>query len=370
MISLWVAAALLSAGTASLILFRAARATAAAASAGEDPGLAIYRRQLTEIDDLAERDLIPADDRRSARAEAARRLLSAAERAAPLPLSASTGRGLVIATAAGAPLMAVAIYLATGSPQTPDQPFAGRAETWWRAVQAGQDLPPAQMAVVVERIVREHPGDPQPLLYLARAQLGAGDPFSAEASLRKAIKLAPGRADLWGGLGEALSAEVDGAPSADAHIAFQRAATLDPTALGPRYALARDQIVAGDVASGLASWRAIQSALPLDDPRRTSLGEDIAQVEKTGGLPAASAQPQAAATGGDPSAFIRAMVARLAARLAANPDDPAGWARLIRSYAVLGDAQRRTEALDHARQIFKGRPDALSMVESAAGAPQ
>ncbi len=53
------------------------------------------------------------------------------------------------------------------------------------------------------------------------------------------------------------------------------------------------------------------------------------------------------------------MVDRLAARLKAQPDDPAGWARLIRSYGVLGRNDLRQAAIADARRLFKDRPDAL-----------
>ena len=50
--------------------------------------------------------------------------------------------------------------------------------------------------------------------------------------------------------------------------------------------------------------------------------------------------------------------------------DPAGWARLIRSYAVLGDSADQAAALARARAQFKDRPDALRLVNAAAAGPQ
>jgi cytochrome c-type biogenesis protein CcmH len=68
--------------------------------------------------------------------------------------------------------------------------------------------------------------------------------------------------------------------------------------------------------------------------------------------------------------MIRAMVARLAARLKARPDDPEGWGRLIRSYAVLGDEPDRMAAMEAAHAEFQNRPDAWARVEQAEAAPQ
>lgn len=364
MIIFWIAAALLSAGAASFIVHRSARAVSAATAVGEDPALSVYRRQLGEIDDLTDRGLILPAEQRSARAEAARRLLAVADRGQADALSPVDGRQLAALLAGCAAVAGLALYLTVGSPQTPDAPFSGRLAAWRAADPASLD--PAQMAAVLSQVVREHPADPQPLYYLARAELASGDGVSAEHDLRRAITLAPGRADLWAALGEMTASDADAPLPDGARKAFARAAALDPTAPGPRYFLARDQIAAGHVNDGLAIWRALEAAMPAADPRRAGLADEIAAVEKTGALPKTA--PSAAPA--PPSGFIRAMVDRLAARLAANPDDPAGWGRLIRSYRVLGEATRSGAALDRARRLFKNRPDALRMVDAAAGAPQ
>ena len=114
MIALMIAAALISAAAAVFIVQRAA--IAGRRVPAEDPTLAVYRRQLSELDDLADHDLLAADERKAARAEAARRLLSAADETSS-PLEGRTGLGLVIAVAAAAPLAAAAIYFLIGSPQ-------------------------------------------------------------------------------------------------------------------------------------------------------------------------------------------------------------------------------------------------------------
>src|SRR5665213_68388 len=92
MIVFWLATALLSVAVAVLIVLRAARA--ADLPPAEDPSLAVYRRQLSEIDDLADRGLLVQTERRSARTEAARRLLAAPPRCGPSVVrSEPAGRG-------------------------------------------------------------------------------------------------------------------------------------------------------------------------------------------------------------------------------------------------------------------------------------
>ena len=49
--------------------------------------------------------------------------------------------------------------------------------------------------------------------------------------------------------------------------------------------------------------------------------------------------------------FIRSMVDRLAARLAAAPDDFDGWMRLGRAYRVLGDRDAALRAYERAAEL-------------------
>ena len=285
MIAFWVAAALLSAAVAMLIVSRAARA--ADRPRAEDPTLGVYRRQLAEIDDLADRGLLPETEHRSARTEAARRLLAAAGAKAPPAGASGASRLTVIALAATAPLVALGVYMVVGSPQTPDQPFAKRLAAW-RADDPAT-LGPPEMAAVLQKVSEERPNDPAALFYLARAQIDSGDPASAEQALRKAVLLAPNRSELWQFLGETIAMQTAEGASPEARADYQHAIALDPTQPGPRYSLGRDQIASGEVKAGVATWQALAASLPANDPSRAELLRRIAYVEKTGALPNAQA---------------------------------------------------------------------------------
>ena len=322
---------------------------------------------MVEIEDLSAGGLLRAGELRSARAEAARRLLAASDAPAESQaagLSSDRSRWLVLITAALAPLLAVAVYMVVGSPLTPDQPFAARVAAWRNADPQTLDAP--RMAAVLSAVAAERPDDPKPLFYLARADLAAGDVFAAERALRQAIAIAPRQADLWTALGMVLSSDASGQITGDALSAFQKAHAIDPAAPDPRYFLARARMAAGDVQGGLADWRQLSQDLPLVDPRRMALLQEIAVVEKTGAPPSDQAPAQPADTG----AFVQSMVQRLAARLQSQPDDPEGWGRLIRAYGVLGDNTKRLAAVARAEQQFKGRPDALAAVQAAARTPE
>jgi cytochrome c-type biogenesis protein CcmH len=367
MIAFWIAAAGLSAVVAALMLRAASRASAAM---GDDASLAVHRRQLSEIDDLAARGLLADAELKGARAEAGRRLIAAADRQAPWPPANPKLRPLVLALAAAAPLLAFGVYGLVGGLGMADQPFLKRVAEWRRTDLT--QLEPQKVAAVLEQIAIQRPTDPEPLKNLAMVRMMAGDATGASQALRRAVILAPARADLWAGLGETFVADGQGEIGTDARKAFAEALKRDPKNVSARYHQGLARIADGDVQGGLADWKALLADLPPDDPRRMGFGHQIAQVQADGGLRASAAptgQPAEAGQGADVQDMIQGMVAGLAARLEANPDDPDGWIKLVRAYAVLGDAARRDAALAKAQARYKDQPKVLAALRQAAQTP-
>jgi cytochrome c-type biogenesis protein CcmH len=70
----------------------------------------------------------------------------------------------------------------------------------------------------------------------------------------------------------------------------------------------------------------------------------------------------------DRAAMIEGMVAQLAERLESEPGDAEGWARLVRSYMVLGRPDDARAALDEARTALAGAADKIALVEQEARA--
>jgi cytochrome c-type biogenesis protein CcmH len=353
MIAIWVAAGGLSALAAGLILLRAA---AAAANVGsEDPTIAVYRRQLTEIDDLAARELLAPAERQAAHAEAGRRLLGAADRPDQAWHAPRSDRKWALAGASLAAVVALVAYLMVGSPGSGDQPLKARVAAWRGADLASLTAP--QMAAVLRQATALRP-DAEGFRFLAVAESQSGNPANAARALRRAIELAPGRGVLWEMLGISLVDEAGGDETPAAIKAFQRALQLEPKLVLARFHLARVLAQGGDRAGAVAALKALQADLPVDDPRRAELSQTIA--EASGPPPAES--PVAAGQ----SQMIAGMVAGLAARLARQPDDPEGWVKLVRSYAVLGDAAARDSALAEASGRFRGRKDIVDQLNAAA----
>ncbi len=365
-----MAAGGLAAAAAALIFARAAAAARSAASPAEDPALAIYRRQLGDLDALADRGVMGPDELQAAKAEAGRRLLSAADARRRGERPGGRGaRTAVLAAAIVAGAAALGLYLKLGSPGLKDEPYQARLAAWRSADYSR--LGAGQMAAVLRSIAQEHPGDAKVYDYLGRTELGAGDAVAAAQAFRKAIRLAPRRADLQAMLGEALSMDAGGVPPPEARRAFQQALALDPANAPARYYLGRADIAAGQAQRGLAIWRGLAADLAPTDPHRAALLAEIDAVDHPhdNAPPAGPSNPQGGAPTPIPPAqlgFIRAMVAKQAADLDAHPDDPQGWARLVRSYGVLGDQAAQAQALAQAKRRFAGRPDAMALIERSA----
>ena len=66
------------------------------------------------------------------------------------------------------------------------------------------------------------------------------------------------------------------------------------------------------------------------------------------------------------SARISGMVASLEAQLKADPENAEGWARLLRSYDVLGDAAARAKARAAMQAHYANRPEVIADILTKA----
>lgn len=361
MIAFWVAAGLISAAAAILILLRAAQA--AARTAPVDTTSVFYRRQLAEIGDLADRGLLGAEERSTAEAEAGRRMLGAADAPAET-WSQAPSRAPILIAALAAPALALGLYLMLGSPGVADQAFQTRLAKWLDT--PPQELQPGEITAVVAAKVKDHPNDPDGYKYLALSRGGTGDLLGAIQALRRGVRVAPNRADLWEMLGDAELYRANGAQTDAALDAFKQVIRLNPASAAARFQLAAAKIRGGDRAGGLADWHALLAAMPANDPRRANVQAAIAEIEGGPAPAAVAALAPAKGLTAEQQTMVQGMVTGLAQRLAANPDNPSGWVQLVKAYAVLGDTAKRDAALKTARARYAGKPDVLDALKQAA----
>ncbi len=240
--------------------------------------------------------------------------------------------------------------------------------------QASSAAADPQSLAALEQRAQGAPADAKAWQELGFAYFQEGRFEDAARAYDKATGIDPGQALLWSALGEArvMASAKDPMP-ASALNAFKRALALDAKDPRARYFLAVKKDLGGDHAGALADWLALLADTPADAPWRTDLVRTIEQVGKINqvdvapkivaaqkdapppaapmaarAIPGPSAQDLAAAGAIPPSQqrdMAEGMVARLEARLKAQPRNIEGWVMLMRSRATLGQPDKAAQAL-------------------------
>lgn len=373
----WVLCAVLTAAVLYVVTRPLAVGTVAATAGGEvSSDVAVYRDQLGEIEADRLRGLLSDTEAETARVEISRRLLSRSEagRAASandtVRRSPKAARATFIAAALLVPALSLAIYLALGSPGLPGQPHAARV-----AVPAEKDTIDSLVAKVEERL-RAHPEDGQGWDVIAPVYLRQGRFTEAAQGYRHAIRLLGESPERLAGLGEATVFASNGIVTEEARRTFERLSTIEPAQPEPRFWLALAKEQDGDLAGALEGYRKLVADAPPDAGWRRSVEQRIAALEQRMGNGEAqddrrgpTAEDIAAAeklAPADRAAMIQQMVDGLAERLEADGKDLAGWQRLLRAYAALGQKNKATDALTKARKAFAGDDTSLSALDDLA----
>lgn len=326
-----------------------------------DHDTAVYRDQLREIERDLERGVIAPAEAAAARVEVGRRLLAASDRetgAQPRQADGTRRRFAAMGALVLVPAVALGIYLSTGSPHVPAQPLAARLE----GAPDRQDVD--VLLARVERRLQENPDDGRGWDIVSRVYMQQGRPREAAMAFANAIRLLGSDAERQAGLGEALLMIAGGVVTAQAKQAFEAALRHDPALPSARYYIARAFAQQGDAAEATRRFQALIASAPPGAPWVEIVRRDLAQLgvpSAPAAAPGPSRDDLAAAAAMPPqerATMIRGMVERLAERLRNNADDPEGWIRLVRAYAVLGETERAREALRQAKTALTNRPGA------------
>jgi cytochrome c-type biogenesis protein CcmH len=185
---------------------------------------------------------------------------------------------------------------------------------------------------------------------------------------RNALRLLGASAEREADLGEALVSLANGVVTADAKAAFDHALKLDLKDVTARFysGLAAEQDNRAEDAARI--WRELAADAPEGAGWLASVQRALARVEAPG-----TAAPRAPG-GNDVAAvppaqqgdMIRAMVERLAARLRRDGSDVDGWIQLVRSYMVLGEADKARAAVADAHRALEGDADKLRRLDEGA----
>jgi cytochrome c-type biogenesis protein CcmH len=338
----WIITALLTAVASIAVMYPFLRKQKAAADSEHD--LAVYRDQLSELENEVKRGLISKEDAAEARAEIGRRILkltTSADAANEGQRLGSSGRLIAAAGILAIPLISWGLYSYLGSPGVPAMPLAQRLES-----------DPARASVEeligrAETHLASNPQDVKGWETLAPVYMRLGRFQDAARAFSQLIALQGPSADTQAMLGEALVGTTGGIVTADAVAVFEKALALDAKEPRARFFIGLARAQEGKLADARTVWNEMVADLPASSPWHSvaqealsgSAGNDQAAA---GSTESAAAEPVPDNADGQME-MIEGMVAGLDARLRDNPNDPEGWQRLIRSYIVL---QRKDAAQD------------------------
>ena len=320
-----------------------------------------YKAQLSELDRDEERGALGKEEAQQTRAEVSRRLLRASRQGAATPATrAGSGGGLAFASVAAVlALGTIGTYVYYGAPGLPDQPLEARL-----SVPLGEQSADVQVANM-ERRLRQNPSDVAGWSALATIYFRAGLFEKAADTYRKAINAGARNEGILIGLAESLTFANDGIVPEEAVQALDMALAVNPNSMRGRFwrGLLAEQngkkAAAEKIYRDLLASAQIPSSLKKVVTQRLQAlaapsGDDSAET-------AAADTPEERA---EEHKMMSGMVEKLAARLKQDKSDLDGWLMLIRSYAVLKDADKAKAAMASARQQFASDEKALAQIDA------
>ena len=271
------------------------------------------------------------------------------------------GRSLITLEryAEAAQALATAVRLSSGDPDI----IGSMAETM---VFAAQGIVTADALTAFETVLGVKPDDPAAQYYIGIALAQQGRPIEALEMWRKLAAETPADAPWRGDLvtwmrraADETGIELGSIPAAPA-TARQPGPSGEDMAMAAEMSPEERQDMIRSMVAGLAArlaeepddlegWRRLANSYRVlgEDAKAAEAEQRIVELESGSAQPGPSQEDMAAAAEMSPEErmdMIRAMVARLAHRLAEEPDDLEGWRRLANSYRVLGEGAKAAEA--------------------------
>ncbi len=291
---LWLVLAGMAAFAVLAALWPLLRAPAGAKADAAASEAAFYKAQLEEIQRDVERGLLPQGEAEGARAEAARRLISAASGPLAPPAAPRNRLAAGALIAIGLPAIAFPLYALLGQPRMPDQPLASRNV----APQTNGEIEAAVAAVEARLIAK--PDDGKGWAVIAPVYMRLGRHADAAHAYAEALRLVGEDPLRRAAYGEALVAAAGGVVTDNAREAFMKALADEPGVPQARFYLALAAEQDGRKAEAIQAYGQILADSPPDAPwlgvvraRLASLKGEPAPAEASAGLASAAAIPEA-----------------------------------------------------------------------------
>jgi cytochrome c-type biogenesis protein CcmH len=278
------------------------------------------------------------------------------------------------------PLIAGSLYVGLGSPNLPGRPHDTKSAASDTGAVTGTKPDAADLGQLINQVearLRQAPDDGRGWDVIAPVYLRDQRFADAKFAYARAIELQGPSAARLMGFGESAIRMSDGVVTVEARTAFEKVLAIEPARIEPRYwiAVAREQ--AGDLAQAAADYRALLSTAPSDAPWRAGVALRLAAIAPVAGPTPLSAiqrgptaEQAAAAASMTPEQrqqMIASMVDGLHARLkTTDTGDAAGWLRLVRAYATMGEESKARAALSEARLAVAGDLQGLAAIDGLA----
>jgi cytochrome c-type biogenesis protein CcmH len=333
-------------------------------SARSGSDIEVYRDQLEEIGRDEAASLIGNVEAEAARVEVSRRLIAAAETAkaasvAALPGSAGRYRWATLAAAIVLlPLGAGVTYLSLGSPNL--------VPVSMDAASGGQPPLPGGIentVAEVETYLESNPKNGRGWELLAPVYLRLGRFDDAVRARRNALEIFGPDAARLGDLGEAIIMASNGVVTPEAKGLFERANAAEPDDVMAQYYLGLSAKQEGRRDEALKRWTALVSSAREGAEWLPMVRNALARIDEKGPSIAAAPPSAAVAPPEHNGGAIEAMVERLAERLKKDGSDVPGWVQLVRSYRVLGKADKVKIAIADARAALAKDQEALQRLD-------
>ncbi|MGC6439550.1 MAG: cytochrome c-type biogenesis protein CcmH [Candidatus Puniceispirillaceae bacterium] len=252
------------------------------------------------------------------------------------------------------------LYSQLGRPDIAARPAAERAAERAEAMAEEQAQRSAARAELdaAQQIAASNPDSVAAQLRLAMIAASSGAFDEEIAALEQALRLTNNAPAITAMMAEALSRKADGLVTLPARNLIAEVLAQNPEEPRALYLAGLAAYQDEDYAAAAQRWVALARITKPDAPWAAVLADNIAQAAEAGGfeMPALPDQLTAgpdqddiaalsALSEADRSAQISAMVEGLESRLTDAPDDPQGWAQLIRAREVMQDIDGLGRAL-------------------------
>lgn len=313
----------------------------------------VYKARIKELEREHDLGRINAEQLQTAISEEGRKLLRFADK--PQQTSGLSRGALFITlsiTAIATAGLSLFMYSHLGQSGLADQPLQARLK------QDPKTLSVQALLQRAEKRLRDHPEDGRGWQVIAPVYMRLGRYDDAISAYRNAIRILGSSNNLKNALGEALSVAADGVVTEEAHALFSDVAKADPGNVKASFFLAIELNQTGKFQEAADAWKLLIKNSPENAPwlqiarQQLALAQNSLNPNQPGNPTQEDIQNAQDMSKEDRQDFINSMVERLANELEENPNNKAGWRRIIRSYIVLGRKDEARSAIEKAQNAF------------------